>query len=224
MMRSKCASSRSLRALVAAAALAVPLALTTTASADHQFGYRDIDRGSIGSMRIDGRMFRVSSERAWASQTAAAFCRLGYDAWADCDTVVVRTRRGCTPNFRWDGCDYDLCQTWRGDCLVLSLKRIERRPVVVHRTVYSRPHSSVVTRHGGEQSGGYCAPVRRQPIIVTVGPRNDDPDWGRREFRGQQKPAHLDQGWNRSWDRSIDKGFGLRWNWESRDKGNGRKR
>lgn len=224
MLRSNCASTRSLRALVAAAALAVPLVCTATASADHEERYRDFDRGSIGTIRIEGRSFCVSNERAAASQIAAAFCRLGYTAWADCDTVVVRTRRGCAPDFRWDGCAYDLCQSWRGDCLVLTLRRVPVRPVV--RTDYycdSRP--TVIVRHGGEQSGGYCPPVRRQSVIVTVGPRQvrDDPDWGKR-ITPFSHGSTLDQGWGRKWDSSIDKGFGMRWNWESRDKDSGRKR
>jgi len=223
MLRSNCASKRPLRAVLAATALAVPIVCAGTASADHESRYRDLDRGSIGTLRIDGRSFCVTSERAAASQIAAAFCRLGYTAWADCDTVVVRTRRGCAPDFRWDGCEYDLCQSWRGDCLVLTLRRVQTRPVI-RDGYYGGSHSSIIIRHGGEQSGGYCPPEPR-PIIVTVGPRQvrDDPDWGRR-VTPKSDCQTLDQGWGRRWDSSIDKGFGLRWNWESRDRSSGRRR
>lgn len=222
MLRFRCASTRSVRALAASAALAAPLALApaaSAASADHDSRSRDYERGSyghrsIGTIRIDGRAFAVTSHHQAASQIAAAFCRLGYDAWADCETVIVRTRRGGAPSFRFDGRGYDLCSSWRGDCLVLDLERIDRRDYAIAYT----PRTIVIKR-GGEQTGGVCHPTCRTLCgkgVVTIrgGPR-DDPDWGRRHYDGD-KPRHLDQGWGRRWNDSCDTGFNIRWNWDSR--------
>jgi hypothetical protein len=226
MLRSCCASTRSVRALAAAVAIGAPLALAQTAAADHDFGrgYNLVDRGSIGTFRLDGRTFCITSERAAASQIAGAFCRLGYTAWTDCDSVVVRAGRGCEPSFRWDGCDYQLCDSYRGDCLVLSLRPLAHRPIVrtrIIRTQTCAPTPICISR-GGEQSGGICRDdwsARRHTGVITIRGgrghfRRDDPDWGRRvgdDFRSRS----LDQGFGRRWNDTHDSGF-VGWNWTSR--------
>ncbi len=225
MMRFSRASARSLRALLVAAALATPLTLASTAAADHDRGYRQVQR--IGSLRLDGRLYTITDGQPVAEQIAAAFCRRGYRATVDCDTIVVHFDYGCRPRFSWSGCDFRVSQQWKGDCLILEVgqRRQYQRPArpswecstgprVTYGTIspsdfrYGRS-----TSRGGEQSGGvYFSPRIHTSVVTVRGGYRDDPDWGR---RNGQYPRY-DHGPTRSWDRSCDTGFDVRYNWKSR--------
>lgn len=218
------ASTRSLRALFAAAALASPLAITSTASADHQRGYRE--PASVGSFRIDGKLYYVSDDRSVASQIASAFSRAGYYATVDYETVIVRFGYGCRPRFQWSGYNYRLSQSWRSDSLVLKVSNLRRQD---HRSTWRDPIRSQYdtgtitpstfrigrsTSHGGEQTGGvFISTGGRTSVVTIVGEHRDDPDWGRRDTI---RPDQYDRGYGRSWNQSCDSGFDVRYNWKSR--------
>lgn len=212
MLRIFSANPRSLRALVAAVALGAPMTLVSTASADRESPYREHHRSSIGSIGVGGHYYTITSYKSAARQIAEAFCYAGYDAWADYDTVVIRTRS--TPRYHWKGHDYNLRRYWRGDCLILEL-RPNRHASYTRSDVYiSSPRYSNTRRTPyGDQTGGVYISSRRSSVITVRGGYRDDPDWGRRlsPTRGR-----YDRGWDRRWDNSCDTGFNTRWNWKSR--------
>jgi hypothetical protein len=204
MLRIFSANPRSLHALVAAVAIGAPMTLVSTASADRASPYRQQQRSSIGTLVIDGTGFTISKHRSANRQIVAALRECGYDAREKHGAVYVGTRYGRVPQIRWYGQSYDLQRNWRGDTLVLDLRRVG------HRSSYSRStsYTSPPRYSHGDQTGGVYTKVRR-----VRGGQHDDPDWGRRlsPTRG-----HGNQGWNRRRDHNRDRGFDVHLNSRSR--------
>jgi hypothetical protein len=206
MLRFSGVSTRSLRILVAAVAIGTPLVFVSTASADRESRYRESHRSSIGTLQIDGTNFTISKHRSANRQIIAALRQCGYDAWEKHGEVYVNTRYGRVPRIQWYGGTYDLQRSWRGDLLVLDLRRVG------HRSSYSR--SNVKRYPHGDQTGGIYTTIRRTDVITGRRPHPYDPDWDRR--LSPTRGGRYDHGWNRRRDHNRDPGFNIHLNLKSR--------
>ncbi|RMH11904.1 MAG: hypothetical protein D6695_08085 [Planctomycetota bacterium] len=177
------AATKSLRAVTLVAALAAPVGLTSTAAADHDCG-RSACRAPIGTLTIDGRRFDIY-QCSSLHEIRRAFCRLGYDASIDGSRVVVRAGSCREPRFCWESCDYDLQSSWRGNCLILCLRPINRvRSYVGIGYEYdrygSRRHSDDRRWPYGSSPGVFC--VTREGGLSINFSRGFDFGWNSRSY------------------------------------------
>lgn len=212
MLRSIRARRTSLRAALAVCALAVPAALATPALADGTvsiyYGTSGVRAATIGTLTVDGRCYVIDacdSER----EIVRIFERMGYHARYDGSRIIIDTSRCRTPQFGWESCDYDLQSSWRGECLILCLRWIDRRA-----PVYCPPPKPVV----------YCPPPPPRPRVYYTPPKPVycPPPRYDRGFSirfGSGSDRHFDRGrdhgrdWGHDRDRGRDRG------WDRNDRG-----
>lgn len=206
MLRSMRDRRTPLRTALAVCAIAVPAALATPALADTSvslyYGTSGMRAATIGTLTIDGRCYIIDacdSER----EIARIFDRMGYYARYDGSRIIIDTSRCRAPQFTWESCNYDLQTTWRGECLILCLRSIERRA-----PVYCPPPRPIVICPPPRPT--YCPPPR--PVYRST-PRYDrgfsirfnsgtDRHFDRGRDYGRNWGNDRDGGRDRGWDRN----------------------
>lgn len=190
-----------LRTLATLGLLAGPLALTPAAANHGSYNSPSYNaRILIGTLTVDGRCFEFRHGYSTAAQIRNALCAMGYNAYINGCDVIVRTDGCRRPHVSWNGCDYDLCSSWRGTRLTLSLSPVNRYPST------------------GHSYGGYSSPKSSVQIIYSRPTSHYDSyrpsSWGCSSgvstFHSSVRFPNQDRGWDRRWSDDCDRGFNVR--------------